>query len=77
MSKIVIYGSTVPDDLVRLKLEAYDEGVRVIAVDKFGSRIGCGNLLHISEKGVYLYGGINETLNFPRDTNGRLIQRRS
>ena len=52
----------VEDTDVYLKLVQYENGVRVVCVDKNDKRILYGALLCIKKEGVILYPGINPDL---------------
>jgi hypothetical protein len=70
-----IYEEKKKEKIVNLKLQyVYGNHIRLVAVDGDGKELINGALLTISSTGaVLLHGGVDKTLGFQLDVEGRLL----
>ena len=63
-----------PEPKVRLRLVSKDGAIFLQAVDENGERSLAGDLLKITEQGVYLIGAVNPNFGFALGSDTKLSQ---
>ena len=67
------------EDILYLKLmpmvDKNQDGVRIVACNEDGLPLFCGNILSITDSGVYIYPGLTDLVNIKKAPSGKIAMR--